>query len=242
MTNGDIIKKLLKDIVWRVFPDNEADRNPLLTTIEESISDAIDDIKDPEIFPQLKRVHRNVIDAIEFYLTIPDYMDQTMAPHPHYFLYSVADVEDKTYLLKIVTKESPYVITCSSFRDNDDKVVYLKDSTNVWDAVLSLWQTIEPNSDDARDFWTQLSEKHLESYYLAIDGKADKIEKQSDAWRCFAFAYFYLINEDRFPLHNSLEVEASKFKEHLSMVENAKYEQFLIPSMCSMKLNTQQIN
>lgn len=226
MTNGDIIKKLLKDIIWRVFPDNEDDRNPLLTTIEESISDAIDDIKEPEIFPQLKRVHKNVIDAIEFYLTIPDYMEQAMAPLPHYFLYSVADAEDKTYLLKIVTKESPYVITCSSFRDNDDKVVYLKDSTTVWDAVLRLWQTIEPNSDDAKDFWTQLSDKHLENYYLAIDDKAEKFDKQSDAWRYFAFTYFYIINEDRFPLPKDLEVEASKFKEHLTMAENAKYEQF----------------
>ena len=226
MTNGDIIKKLLKDIIWRVFPDNEADRNPLLTTIEESISDAIDDIKEPEIFPQLKRVHKNVIDAIDFYLTIPDYMDHDMTPLPHYFLYSVLDSEDKTYLLKIVTKESPYVITCSSFRDNTDNVVYLKDSTVVWDAILSLWQTIEPNSEDARDFWTQLSEKHLENYYLAIDGKAEKFDKQSDAWRYFAFAYFYLINEDRFPLPKDLKVEVSKFKEHLTMAENAKYEQF----------------
>lgn len=149
-----------------------------------------------------------------------------MDPLPHYFLYTVADAEDKTYLLKIVTKKSPYVITCSSFRDNDDNVVYLKDSTTVWDAVLNLWQTIEPNTDDAKDFWTQLSEKHLENYYLAIDGKAEKFDKQSEAWRYFAFTYFYLINEDRFPLPKDLEVEASKFKEHLTMAENAKYEQF----------------
>lgn len=227
MTRGDIIKKILSDIAYRTFhePQNAADRDNMLQTINLSIQDAVEDFKEPATWGSVSRVHKNAIDAIEHFQILDRYFDDEVTAVPKYFLYTVKDDEDYNYLLKVNTCVSPYVVTCRCFRTEDDNVVYLKEEPVVWDAVLRLWQNIDIYSDEAKVFWTQLAEKNIENYYLAVDGEANEL-KNDKAWRLYAYTYFSIISESKFPIPKCLQTQTSKFKNPLALLPYAKYDQF----------------
>lgn len=232
MTRSDIVRNILKDIVWRIYGDvaHEIDRNQLISTIDGSIQDGCDDLLDPPCEPLLSDAHRFVLQEINRCIGLPDYFNdaEQEAPVPKYFRYEVSDKEDQTYLLKIITKNSPYIITGACFWKDAATREDLSTYTDLWDAILRLWQNIQPNSVEAVQFWELVDTRKSESYFLAVTGEAAAFADKNKAWTYFAYGYFTVVNDDKFPIPAKLQIPSgvSNFKNPLSFVPNAKYDQF----------------
>lgn len=232
MTRSEIVRNILKDVIWRIYPNpaNEDDRNQFFSTIDSSIEDACDDLREPEYAHLLSDAHRCIITEIERCIALLDYFnDAVQEPNvPKYFKYQVNDKEDITYLLRFITKSSPYVITSVCFWKNDAIREDLSSNSDLWDAILRLWQNILPNSVEAAEFWELLETYHDDSYYLAVDGAGAAFADKNKAWTYFAYGYLTKVNDDKFPIPEKLCITSSafKFKEPLTFVANAKYDQF----------------
>lgn len=219
MTRGDLIVKILDDIVSRVNAIIPIDADWMnrynadkLLSEQKAVERCLTIVQEP---------YRQIISFIERYVKGDEYSgDETLTPIPVYTLVVPEESSRRKKFWNLQTATDPYVVTLNVFGDNSH--IHLDGSNwKVWERI---WTVIADDTQGKNEFWEDLLRTNRLTIYINTNepNVSDDVE-----WKMYSYAYLACVNESSFPLPVDIEKSSSSILyPGLVYNSNAKYDQF----------------
>lgn len=219
MTRGDLIVKILDDIVSRVNAIIPLDADWVnrynadkLMSEQKAVQCCSTIMQEP---------YRKIISFIERYVNSEEYTgEETLTPIPVYTLEVPEDSSRRKKFWNLQTASDPYVATLDVFGE----VSHINIEGGNWKVWERIWTVIADDAQEKNKFWDDL----LRTNRLAIYINTNEPNVSDDVkWKMYSYAYLACVNESSFPLPVDIEKSSSSvLYPGLIYNSNAKYDQF----------------